>query len=91
MRFPNFSTLFKTLISKCKLSLWSYRFDKETEDSYRWFYNVTENDYRLSSFDELEKIDRSDRERTKDTSRSRTPMFLKKDRIEDAYTKHINR
>ena len=55
---------------------------------------INEYDFRLSSIDEFNKVrkeDQTKRQKQKSTSRWRTPMFLKKDRMEQAYMKHLER
>ncbi|CAI2386074.1 unnamed protein product [Moneuplotes crassus] len=70
------------------------RFDKEDKDIYNWFFSANDNDIRLSSIEEFNKVKLANEimiKKEPNKIRRRTPMFLRKDRIEQAYKKRIGR
>lgn len=71
-----------------------YRFDTETEDTYRWFYvqhGFTQNSINeLNHFVEKQQEEKRNEKRKSD-DRCKTPMFLKSYRMEKAYQKHVDK
>ncbi|CAI2359791.1 unnamed protein product [Moneuplotes crassus] len=69
-------------------------FDQETDEIYEWFYSLNDDELRLSLMKDFKRVKEdheNQRKNNPETSRCRTPMFLRKDRMEQAYKKHLER